>query len=462
MEKIDLHEFLKISRTVTETGLLETDLPVLGVSIDSRTIRPGELFVAIRGENHDGHRFIYEAAQRGAVAVVADQDGDYLLHDISISKMVVTDTTGFLMELAGWYRSRFRCPVVGITGSTGKTTVKEMLASVLGGEMEIVKTVGNQNNFIGVPLTLFKIASATAAAIVEMGTNHPGEISALARIVQPDVAAITNIGSGHIGFFETRQAIYEEKKALFDEMPGSGKILLNRDDEFLGNYSRDDVRIKTFGLSGDADYRADSLEADEVGRCRFRLNGETEIRLGIPGRHHVRNALLAAGIALELGVSLQTVKSGLEAFQPASQRMEWFYDHDVLFINDAYNSNPESLKAAIDFLCSLPEKKGRQRFLVTGDMLELGKLSDGAHRDIGQYLADKPVDYVYCYGDKSRLIFEALEQNPAFRGTAAWFSQHEEIAQALKEKMTAGDTVLLKGSRGMAMEAVLKYLDIRR
>ncbi len=457
-----LQEFLQRYGALVRTENLPDGLTIGGVSIDSRTIGTGELFVAIRGERFDGHQFVAAARQAGAVAVVADESGAEVLAENNLPLVVVRDTLSFLMDFAGWYRSRFRIPIIGLTGSTGKTTVKEMLAAVLGRKFRVMKTLENMNNFIGVSLTLFRLDRETDVAVVELGTNHPGEIARLTRMVQPTHAAITNIGSGHIGYFGSKKAIFEEKRALLDGVNSEGTIYLNKEDRFLRGYHSEKARIKTFGLQKDADYRADFLGTDDLGRVRFRVNGGPDIRLQVPGRHHLLNALLAAAVGLDMGIPAEEVKTGLEAVAPVRQRMEMFTERGVLFINDAYNANPESMQAAIDFLCDLPVEEGRQKFLVVGDMLELGEQSEAAHRRIGEYLADRPIQYVFCLGEFGRFIYQSLKESKKTQVQVQWFPSHREAAAALEKQMRSGDVVLLKGSRGMAMENVLIHLGIRR
>ncbi|MEJ2637043.1 MAG: UDP-N-acetylmuramoyl-tripeptide--D-alanyl-D-alanine ligase [Calditrichia bacterium] len=461
MKSVPLTAFWEITKTVRKVKNLPDDFYIKGISTDSRKTREGELFVALRGEKFDGHQFLKNALEKGACGVVADEEGEQAFASPRDPMLIVTNTLDFLMELAGWYRSLFTIPVIGITGSSGKTTAKEMLASVLATKFRVVRTEGNENNFIGVPLTLFQLDSDTEIAVVEMGTNHPGEIARLSGIVNPTHAAITNIGSGHIGYFGSKENIFKEKRALFDGVGKSGVIFINGEDEFLRSYSREDLVIRTFGFGNGADYTAENLSMDELGKMSFRVNGGPSIQLQVPGRHHVLNGLLAAAVGLEMGISASDVRTGMEKVRPVRQRMEVFRENDLLIINDAYNANPESVRAAIGFLCELPLQNGARRFAVIGDMLELGELSENEHKQVGQFLKDKSVDFVYCYGEKSRLIGEVLSNDANWPGKVRWFRTHEEIAAAISDNAAAGDALLIKGSRGMAMEKVLADLHIR-
>jgi len=379
----------------------------------------------------------------------------------NVPLIVTFNTVDFLLEFAGWYRKKFNIPVVGITGSTGKTTVKEMIAAVLEERFKVMKTQGNQNNFIGVSLTLLNLTSSTELAVIEMGTNHPGEIARLTRAVKPTHAAISNIGRGHIGFFRSLEAIFQEKKSLPDGLSEGGVFFRNIDDEFLKKYHRKDIQIVDFGLNKNARYRANFLGADEFGRVRFRVNDGPEIYLKIPGKHHMINALLAAAVGSELGIEPEQIRNGLESVEPPDKRMEFFKKAGVLFINDSYNANPESLKAAIDLLCEIPLENEKKRYLVVGDMLELGELSESLHREIGKYLLNCPVDFVFGYGQYSRFICQEIEDSTTNRIQTRWFTRHEDIAYVLEKQLKPGDIVLLKGSRGMAVENVLTHLNLK-
>ncbi|MFZ0389577.1 MAG: UDP-N-acetylmuramoyl-tripeptide--D-alanyl-D-alanine ligase, partial [Calditrichia bacterium] len=343
MEQVKLQDIPADLLNVREV-LNRKDCVVSGISTDSRQMQTGDLFVALRGERFDGHRFIQKAAEAGAVAIVADKNGIDGFENLPVPILLVDDTLQFLMNLSAWYRRRFHFPLVGLTGSAGKTTTKELLVSILQQRLTVVKTQGNRNNFIGVPLTLFQLHSAAQAAVIEMGTSHPGEISRLTRLVRPDLAAITQIGSGHIGFFGSREKIYEEKRALLDEAPSGAKLFLNVNDAFLKNYSREDAQIIKCGTDASADYHAEIVKTDEAGFLHFRMNGGAVLKLGVAGRHHLMNGLLAAAIAREMGLTEDEIKTGLASVQNVGQRMEIARIKDLLIINDAYNANPESMR----------------------------------------------------------------------------------------------------------------------
>jgi UDP-N-acetylmuramoyl-tripeptide--D-alanyl-D-alanine ligase len=462
MEQINLKKFIAQSEIVVKTKNIPADFMVNHFSIDSRSIDKGDAFIAIKGERLDGHQYINQAIEKGASLLVIDKD--YPIEKVLKETPVicVVDTTRFQMEFSGWYRRLFNIPVIGLTGSSGKTTTKEFLAAILEQRFHIVKTEGNKNNFIGVPLTLLDINKNTEIAVIEMGTNHPGEIAELTKIVNPTIATITNIGTGHIGFFGSQQEIYKEKKALFDKIDNCAVIFLNMEDRYLRNYQRTGITVKEVAFSNNADYVAELTGVDRLGCVRFKINQGPKIQLGIPGHHQLMNAALAAAISLHLNISPELVKRGLEKKIDSKQRMEVFEADGIVFINDAYNSNPQSLEVAIDYLTEFRINPGGRKFLVVGDMLELGDQSQDFHSQIGKYLLSHPVNFVYGYGPFCQILIENAGQNGSPVGEAAWFLTHQEIAEKLRKQMKKGDVVLIKGSRGMTMEKVLTYLGIGR
>jgi UDP-N-acetylmuramoyl-tripeptide--D-alanyl-D-alanine ligase len=461
MDNSDIKTFLKSARTVVQMDQFDEDLPFEGISIDSRTIKEKEWFVAICGEKFDGHQFVRDAVQKGAYQVFMSSKCKEQYTDISIPTTWVTDTTDFLMEFAGWFRSNFDIPVVGITGSNGKTTTKDFLSIILNTQYVVTKTERNMNNFIGVSLTLFNLHKSSDIAVVELGTNHPGEIARLTEIVNPTHAAITNIGSGHIGYFGSQQSIYNEKISMFDGLNSQAVIYLNMDDPFLRSYNREDILIRRFGLKEGQDFRARHIAMDKWGRVKFQFNNGPKIQLRLPGEHQLMNALLAASIATDLGISLNNIKKGLESFVDSDKRMQLFEYKGVTFINDAYNSNPQSLKAAIDYLNNLPGEAHSRKYLIIGDMLELGSESETEHGKIADYIRDMSFDFIYCLGEYTTMICQSIQKSQN-SNKCSHFKEHKSIASHLQKRLQKGDIVLLKGSRGMEMEKVLEHLNIRR
>jgi UDP-N-acetylmuramoyl-tripeptide--D-alanyl-D-alanine ligase len=459
MKRVQFEKFCQQSRTISSGYKPSNGFSISGISIDSRTLKPGECFIAISGEKFDGHQFIENALKSGAKAIVYHESRSISHHSAEIEYIPVTDTLQFLMEFAGWYRSLFAIPVIGITGSAGKTTTKEMLSSVFQQKYQIAKTKKNMNNFIGTSLTLLDLLNTTEIAVVEMGTNHPGEIGILSQMVKPTHAAITNIGSGHIGFFGSKEAIYNEKTALFDSMGDKSEIFINIDDPLLQQYQNSRLRSYSFAITQPADYQARVINLNSQGCARFTVNQGPEIQLSIPGKHQVENALLAAAIGLNLGVSQLEVRKGLETITKTDKRMETIRIKSVNFINDAYNANPESMQAAIDFLAELPLTIGHKKILVLGDMLELGAKSENYHRKIGKYLGGKKIDEIYCLGEDSRFIIEELKKLSPNGINYYFFDTYEDTVKQLLQTLEPDDVVLLKGSRGMALENILTLLE---
>ncbi len=427
------------------------------LSIDTRTLRAGDLFVALRGENHDGHRFTQMALEKGAAAAVVSQTWAEVsgLPDAA-PLIVVADPLDFLQQLAAWHRRQFDLPVIGVTGSNGKTTTREMIATVLAKKFRVFRSSGNKNNHIGLPLMLLQITEKHEVAVIEMGTNHPGEIAHLARLTGPTAGVITNIGKGHLGFFGSLEAIYREKTALFDAVPPDGTLFVNAADPYLRNYPVGDRRAVTVGPDPSCDVWGRAEAADELGRFRFRLNGETPVQLAIPGAHNVLNALLAAAVGRAFGVPDSAIRAALEKFSPAEQRMAFFQRNGILFINDAYNANPDSMRAAVAYLAGL-ERPGKH-ILVLGDMLELGEYAAREHRELGEFVAQHALTGVITYGELGRLIKEGVDKAAQGKIPTHWYGSHREIAAHLQDILAPGDVILLKGSRGMTLEKILDYL----
>lgn len=445
---------------VSSTGKVE-NIPYQNLSIDSRTIQPGQFFIPLKGENFDGHEFVAAAVEKGASGIAVEaqwysEQGQGRFPE-GVSVIVVKDTLDFLQKLSTWHRQHFMIPVVAITGSNGKTTVRKMIAEILSGKYTVLTNEGNQNNHIGVPLTLLRISASHQVAAIELGTNHPGEIAMLTDLIKPDVGVITNIGKGHIGFFGSVEAIYKEKTRLFDSMKSGSVIFKNMEDAFLRNYQNSDLKVIRVGSSPSYDYHGRIISSDQFGCVKFSINGIAEISLRIPGLHLFQNALMAAAVGLFFGISAEDIKSRLEDFQPAKQRMQIYEKDGVLIINDAYNANPDSTVAAIDYLANLPAVKGR-KIIAIGDMLEMGDFGEEEHRMIGKFINGKPIDFVFLYGPLSAMIKKGIIETNSFKGEMHWCETHEEIANHLAKILAPDDVLLIKGSRGMRMENVLKNL----
>ncbi|MFH1501927.1 MAG: UDP-N-acetylmuramoyl-tripeptide--D-alanyl-D-alanine ligase [Candidatus Eisenbacteria bacterium] len=436
------------------------DAVLAGVRIDSRVAGRGDVFFAIRGDRFDGHDFVDEALANGALGAVVSDDSRTAADASLIVR--VADTTLALQELASWYRSRFDVRVVGITGTNGKTTTKDMAAAVLSTELETMKTEGNLNNHIGVPLTLLELTSRHEAAVIEMGMNHPGEIRRLSEIARPDVGVITNVAEGHLESMETLEAVAEAKGELLESLPADGVAVLNADDaRVMAQASRTKAGVRTFGFGSGADVRALDVEergcgAERPGTVLFGLEGGGSIELPVPGRHNVANALAALAVGDALGIDRERAAEGLGSFEPSPMRMLVSTIGPWTVLNDAYNSNPGSLAAALDALKALAA--GRPSVAVLGDMLELGEASGAAHAAAGRRAAQVGVNYLFLFGcEVERLRDGALDAGiPPER--ARLFEDKAALVRELVELPMRDAVILVKGSRGMRMEEVVELL----
>ena len=430
-----------------------------GISTDSRTVQPGDLFVPLRGELYDGHDYLTQAIQRGAAACLSEE----MVGGLLVPVVKVADTLKALGDLAAAVRRQFAGPVIGITGTSGKTTCKEMLAAILECNGPGLKSAGNFNNLIGVPLTLFELKPEHRWAVVEMGMSARGEIARLAEIASPNIGLITNVGAGHLENFEEISGVARAKGELFISLPPDGVALINADDQEVNQLPvANGVRKVLFGISSDAAVRADKISAKN-GTVEFDLSiagAVQRVVLPLPGRHNVSNALGAAAAATVLGVGIQEIAAGLAAFKPCPGRMELLeLPGDIVILEDSYNANPLSVRAALDALHDLGSL-GR-RIAVLADMLELGSSAPELHHQIGTIAAER-TDLLFTYGVLAKEIARgAMDAGlPAEKVFAA--DSHDELTARLLELLQAGDRILVKGSRSMRMEKVTAALRISR
>ena len=433
---------------------------IKGVSIDSRTIREGELFVAIRGDRFDGHDFVPEVIKRGAWGALVERTA--LEEKFSIlgglkNILPVEDTLAALQEMAYSHRRTFSVPVVGITGSNGKTTTKEMLAGILQQQGPVLKNEGNLNNHIGVPLTLLRLNAGHKAAVVEMGMSAPGEIDTLARFIGPDVGVITNIGPAHLEFLKSMDLVAQAKGELFNHLKSDGTAVLNADDHYFDTLkNKFNGRVLSFGIDTKADVRAEDIRQEKnFTDFTIRADGSTvNVRLRAVGKHNVYNALAAAAAALAVGMSLDAVKYGLDDFVPTAMRSEIRQVQGRTVLADCYNANPASMEAALATLISL--KSGKKAIAVLGDMLELGETTFEAHMAIGATAARLGVDLVITLGPLAKHIGAGAIDAGMTKDRVLEAGSHVEAAVLLKQVSRPGDAVLIKGSRGMKMEKILE------
>jgi UDP-N-acetylmuramoyl-tripeptide--D-alanyl-D-alanine ligase len=424
----------------------EGELKVSGVCHDTRKVKRGDLFAAIVGNRLDGHRFLKQAAKKGAVAAVVSRRVP-----VGLPQIFVKDTTEALGQMGRAQRLQWNGPVVAVTGSVGKTTVKDMAAHLLSGSFRVLKTQGNLNNQWGLPLTLLGLRREHEAAVVELGINHPGEMERLSEIARPDVAIVTAIGEAHLGFFRNRRHLAEEKKKIAAHLRKGGMNILNADDSLL----RTNVEnVMTFGLKL-GQVRAIRLETDGLG-TRFELQAEGEsaaTRISMPGAHNVRNSLAAVSAGLALGIPLRALAARLRSFvSQAPMRMEIKNLGGILFVNDAYNASPTSMEAAI---LTFDQMSGpRRKWAVLGDMLELGEFSPETHYRIVKRAVESSLDDILLVGPRMKKAFAGLTDGQQSKVQA--FEDVRDARAFLRRSTERGDAVLLKASRGMKLEKMLE------
>ncbi|OQX95233.1 hypothetical protein B6I21_06445 [candidate division KSB1 bacterium 4572_119] len=430
---------------------------IRGFSINSKTIQPDEIFVAIKGDNFDGHKFVGEVIENGnEINVVSRQwyqeNGKQFFRG---NFFIVKNTLTALQKISQYYRLKFDIPVLAITGSNGKTTTKEMVSAVLETKLNVLKNPGNLNNHIGVPLTLFSLNENQDIAVTEMGANHKGEIAALAEIAQPDYGLITNIGPAHLEFFGSLEGVFQAKSELWSFLEkNSGCAFVNVDDPFLAVNIPAAKKVVKYGFENDADVTGKLLNIDEQGRAAFLVAGE-EIKLKIAGVHNINNALAAFVVGRELGIEPEKIKHVLENFEPADKRMEIVKIKGLRIVNDCYNSNPASARKAIQTISQM--QTNSNRIAVLGDMFELGELSEKEHGVIGEYIADfKNINYLVTIGKYSEFTSKAAEESGM--QNVLHFEKKDELVKYLKSICKFDDIILIKGSRGMKMEEVTKGL----
>ena len=446
----------KISAKVLLNGLAPEgfagDAAIDLVTTDSREVRPGCIFVAFPGEKFDGHDFAAKALAEGAEYVVLNHP----VEGVPAEKTVLCpDSYRAMMTLGANYRSQFHPKVVGVTGSVGKTTTKQMTYAAIAGFGSTIKTEGNQNNELGLPRTLFRIGKETEYAVVEMGMSHLGEIERLSQCARPDAGIITCIGVSHIGNLGSQENICKAKLEICAGLKNGAPLVLNGDDPFLRKAKLPGhVRPIWFSLGDeDADVCALNIRQEGDGMTFTLEDGEedtTEVHIPAMGRHNVANALAAYAAATRLGLSAKKVIAGLEQFQQTGMRQKVVHSKGVDVIEDCYNANPDSMKAALAMFREYPCKR---RFALLGDMLELGGMSGPAHAEAGRQAAEYGVDVLLCYGPESARMAEAAS---AAGVKAAHVASYREAADALLSQMRPGDALLVKASRGMALEKALE------
>ncbi len=441
----------------------EQEMSFYGISTDSRLIREGNLFVALKGEKFDGHDFINVVVKEGATGVIVQNEEK--ISQVTTGKNVavikVSDTLFALGELAHAWRKKLSIPVIGLTGSSGKTTTKEMIAAIISRKKNILKTEGNLNNLIGLPQTIFRLNDKHEFMILEMGTNTRGEIKRLTQIAEPDIGLITNIGPAHLAGFGSMDVVREEKSDLFMNMPFLSTAIINLDDKALTATTEKWQGNKvTFSMSPNADVTVKDIEKNGARGMRFNLviGGnvqKTEIK--IVGLHHVYNAMAAAAASFAAGMDIRTISEGLSAFRPFSGRMEIIKLHNGAYLlDDSYNANPASVREALMTLKDL--KANHNGFVFLGDMLELGTQSEEMHRKIGMLMATIGVNALFLQGNLSGVTAAGAKEGGLADESIFILPDKNNGIDYLKKHLKKGDWILVKGSRGMKMEKIVNQI----
>jgi UDP-N-acetylmuramoyl-tripeptide--D-alanyl-D-alanine ligase len=438
----------------------EHNINIKGISIDSRTLTKGDLYIPIKGENFDGHDFIEHAIKNGALACLTENE-ENIRENINI--ILVNNTLKALHDLALYYRKKFDIPFIAITGSSGKTTTKDMLASVLEQKYNVLKTQGNFNNEIGLPLTLFQLEDQHEMAIIEMGMSNLGEIKRLVNMVFPDIAVITNVGLTHIENLGSQENIFNAKKEILDTLKKGQLALLNGDDKYLNTIKDDKFKVALVGIEGTyLDLKAKDIIRKE-NNINFTIENENkkieEYHLNLPGIHNIYNSLFAIYIGKYFALNYKEIQVGLNKFKPSKMRMDISENGKIKIINDAYNANPDSMKAALNALKD--SGSNRRKIAILGDMLEMGKWAEEAHFNIGKILTELKIDILLSVGKNAQFYVNGAVSNGLLKDNAKSFKSNDEAIQYLNSIIRDGDVLLIKGSRGMKMEEIAIFLQER-
>lgn len=453
MEKMSLAEII----TAVEGSFgYPADVMVGAVSTDTRKITENSVFVALKGENFDGHDFAAKAMELGACAVITERP-------VEGAKCVIVDSTAkALLDLAHYYRMKFDIPLVGVTGSVGKTTTKDMIACVVSQKYKTLKTQGNHNNEIGLPLTLFGLDESCEAAVIEMGMSHFGEISRLSMCAAPNCAVITNIGFSHIENLGTQENILKAKLEILDGADYDAPLILCKDDKLLAAAEIHGGRKAVYysAKKKDCDVYASDIILGE-GCTEFTVNyggGRIKAVINCPGEHNVKNALAAFCVGMELGISPEDIVKGIGEFSTDGLRQNILERGGKKLIVDCYNAAPDSMKAALSVLSQTPVGEGGRRYCVLADMLELGKMSRTLHKTVGEYTAASKADMLLCYGENSGYYIDGAVKKGFGSDNCMRFDSREQMAEYLNSVLKEGDVVLFKGSRGMKLEEVVNAI----
>lgn len=444
---------------------LQVETAFSGVSIDSRKVRDGDLFIAIRGENHDGHDYVFDALDRGAAAAVVARGwlSEQKRRSVRSRTLIpVDDTIKALQALSRYHRQRLGLPVVAITGSNGKTTTKDMTASVLRTRYRAMCSESSFNNHIGVPLTLLWLRRSHEVAVVEMGMNNKGEIAHLCTVAEPTAGVITNVSTAHLEFMGDLDGVAEAKAELAEAIGPHGFLVLNADDpKVAAMRERSEARIITFGLESDADIKGEIVDYRNGIFAIFRINGGPAIHLEVPGTHNVMNGLAAAAVGEAMGCTPEQMKEGLEAFKGARWRTEIIEADGILVVNDSYNANPVSASAALRILSDFENGSLHRRIAVLGDMLELGETAAESHMELGEESAGSGIELLVAVGDFASEVIEGAVKAGLPSEMTISSRNVDEAWRELVPRLQQGDLVLVKGSRRVGLEQLVERICAR-
>ncbi|AGB41708.1 UDP-N-acetylmuramoyl-tripeptide--D-alanyl-D-alanine ligase [Halobacteroides halobius DSM 5150] len=455
MEPLSVAE---ITKAVAGKLTANVDFKIDNISTDTRNLKPGSLFIALIGDNFNAHNFIEDAFEKGAKIAIVSQEVD-----LDKPLIVVEDTTKALQDLASYYRNQFSLPVIAVTGSTGKTTTKDMIAAVVDQKYKTLKSQGNFNNEIGLPLTLFRLNSTHQAVVVEMGMRGLGQIRELAQIAKPNLGVVTNVGVTHIELLGSQAKIAQAKGELIESLEQESIAILNGDDKRVRRMKElTSAQVITYGLAENNQLQAINIESLGSKGVKFNLvdneaKEDYQFKLPLPGEYNVYNALAAVAVGLELNLNLEEIKIGLENLKLSKMRNQLITTKNNLrIINDAYNANPTSMKAAIN---TLVEVASSRKIAVLGDMLELGKLATKEHQKIGRLIVHQKIDYLFTIGDLAKNIAQGAIKAGMNESKIFSYQDKEEASKQLLQILNAEDTVLVKGSRGMELEEIVDVLE---
>ncbi len=450
MKKITIKDIIKICDGKLICG--DESLVVNNFSKDTRSIKKNDVYIAIRGNNFNGNKFYEEAFSKGAMAAIVDEEEAILKKEKTI--VLVKDSIKALQKIAEYKLKMYDIPVVAITGSVGKTSTKDIVASVLSKKYKTLKTIGNLNNGIGLPMTILSLKDEEVA-VLEMGMNSLGEISVLSKIAKPDIAIITNVGTAHIGQLGSRENILKAKLEIIDGLKENGTLIINNDNDMLYNLKIDKkINIITFGIENKSDYNATEIKTKNQ-KSYFKINDE-DIEVPIVGDAFIYNSLVAFIVGKLFHIEKDLIKSGIKNFELSKNRLEIIHTKNITIINDCYNANLDSMRSSIQYLNTF---KNKRTIAVLGDILELGKYGKNIHKEVGKIVGEAKINKLVCIGDLSKYIAFSAVDNGILEDDIYWFMNNKDAIKKLREIIKKDDVILIKASNGMKFIEIVQELE---